>query len=531
MKQLLFISIFTLIFTLSWAQCSSQCAIFTPSMSITQVNPGSPPFGEDVTKAIDGNGGTKYLNFNKTNTGLIVNTGRNSIATRMDLTTANDFPERDPVNYTIEGSNNGSSWTTITSGNIPCNSNRFLTRSFNFTNTTSYSWYRIVFPSLCNVGLANSMQIGEIQLFQTNTVSPSITINASSNNICQGTNVTFTPTPTNGGLAPTYQWRVNGVNVATGPTYSSTALAQGNTVSCVMTSNASCLTTTTATSNTISMNVTTRVTPTHSITNDVPVTNVCDGTTLFFTASSRNGGTPTYQWKVNGVNVGTNSTFIFFTPSNLKNNDVVSCTMTSTLSCVTTTTVNSNTIQVGIVSKAPTSVTILGSPSVNRKSTITLTANPTNGGSTPYYEWYKNDFFVGNGPEYTDTAWVVGSTDIQLMMMSSLQCVTSSTVWANFTYNVLNLQEVKYFQHLDSIYFQFVKNKEDMVEVYGFNAVTGKATWITTTNEMTLTLPSIWKYYYINSGNYKKYFGPFSLIADEPKKVLSGKQLLGQIVE
>jgi hypothetical protein len=531
MKKLLFISIFTLIFTLSWAQCSSQCAIFTPSMSITQVNPGSPPFGEDVTKAIDGNSGTKYLNFNKTNTGLVVNTGRNSIANRMDLTTANDFPERDPVNYTIEGSNNGSSWTTITSGNIPCNSNRFLTRSFNFTNTTSYSWYRIVFPSLCNVGLANSMQIGEIQLFQTNTVSPSITINASSNNICQGTNVTFTPTPTNGGLTPTYQWKVNGVNVATGPTYSSTALAQGNTISCVMTSNASCLTTTTATSNTISMNVTTRVTPTHSITNDVPVTNVCEGTTLFFTASSRNGGTPTYQWKVNGVNVGTNSTFIFFTPSNLKNNDVVSCTMTSTLSCVTTTTVNSNTIQVGIISKVPTAVTILGSPSVNRKSTITLTANPTNGGPTPYYEWYKNDFFVANGPEYTDTAWVVGSTDIQLMMMSSLQCVTSSTVWANFTYNVLNLQEVKYFQHLDSIHFQFVKNKEDMVEVYGFNAVTGKATWITTTDEMTFTLPSIWKYYYINSGRYKKYIGPFELVVDEPKKVLSVKQILGQIVE
>jgi hypothetical protein len=30
-------------------QCRSQCAIFTPSMAITQVNPGSPPFGEDVT--------------------------------------------------------------------------------------------------------------------------------------------------------------------------------------------------------------------------------------------------------------------------------------------------------------------------------------------------------------------------------------------------------------------------------------------------------------------------------------------------
>jgi hypothetical protein len=122
----------------------------------------------------------------------------------------------------------------------------------------------------------------------------------------------------------------------------------------------------------------------------------------------------------------------------------------------------------------------------------------------------------------------VGSTDIQLMMMSSLQCVTSPTVWANFTYNVLNLQEVKYFQHLDSIHFQFTKNKEDMVEIYGFDHITGKTTWITATDQMTLVLPVKWKYYYINSGIYKKYIGPFNLISDEPKKVISTKQLLGQ---
>ena len=60
-------------------QCHSQCAIFTPGMAITQVNPGSPPFGEDVPKAIDGNIYTKYLNFNKTNTGFIVNTGKSVI--------------------------------------------------------------------------------------------------------------------------------------------------------------------------------------------------------------------------------------------------------------------------------------------------------------------------------------------------------------------------------------------------------------------------------------------------------------------
>jgi hypothetical protein len=174
-------------------QCRSQCAIFTPGMAITQVNPGSPPFGEDVTKAIDGNIYTKYLNFNKTNTGFIVNTGKNVVAVRMDLTTANDEPSRDPINYQIQGSNNGTTWTNITSGNISCNSNRFLTRSFTFSNNVSYSWYRIIFPSLCNVSLANSMQVAEVQLY-ANSVAASVSILGNPSTTRKGIS-TFTAVP------------------------------------------------------------------------------------------------------------------------------------------------------------------------------------------------------------------------------------------------------------------------------------------------------------------------------------------------
>jgi hypothetical protein len=91
------------------------------------------------------------------------------------------------------------------------------------------------------------------------TVNPiqtaSVNVGASATTICLGTSVTFTATPTNGGTTPSYQWKLNGSNVGTdSATYTSTTLANGNTVSVVMTSNASpCLTGSPATSNSISM--------------------------------------------------------------------------------------------------------------------------------------------------------------------------------------------------------------------------------------------------------------------------------------
>jgi predicted outer membrane repeat protein len=88
-------------------------------------------------------------------------------------------------------------------------------------------------------------------------VTPTVSIVVSpSNTIAYGTNVTFTATPTNGGTTPQYQWYMDNIPVGTNSaTYSTTLLGHGRTVRCVLTSNFSCLTTTTASSNTITMNV------------------------------------------------------------------------------------------------------------------------------------------------------------------------------------------------------------------------------------------------------------------------------------
>ena len=53
------------------------------------------------------------------------------------------------------------------------------------------------------------------------TPSVAIAITTGANPACAGSSLTFTATPTNGGVAPTYQWRKNGTNIsgATNATY------------------------------------------------------------------------------------------------------------------------------------------------------------------------------------------------------------------------------------------------------------------------------------------------------------------------
>ncbi len=102
----------------------------------------------------------------------------------------------------------------------------------------------------------------------TMTVNPllpvSVTIAASANPVCAGTGVTFTATPVNGGSAPGYQWKVNATNVsnATNATYTYIPV-NGDAVTCVLTSSATCATGSPASSNALTMTV-----------NSVPVTPV-----------------------------------------------------------------------------------------------------------------------------------------------------------------------------------------------------------------------------------------------------------------
>ncbi len=258
-------------------------------------------------------------------------------------------------------------------------------------------------------------------------VTASVSIAASpSGAICSGTSVTFTPTPVNGGT-PGYQWKVNGSNVGTGATYTSSTLANADVVTCVMTSNASCATGSPATSNAINMSVNSSLPASVSIA-AAPAGAICPGTSVTFTPTPVNGGTPGYQWKVNGSNVGTGATY---TSSTLANADVVTCVMTSNASCATGSPATSNAINMSVNSSLPASVSIAASPSgaICSGTSVTFTPTPVNGG-TPNYQWNVNGSNVGTGATYTSST-LANADVVTCVMTSNASCATGSPATSN----------------------------------------------------------------------------------------------------
>jgi len=129
------------------------------------------------------------------------------------------------------------------------------------TNSITANFSALATPGTLSVYGTNACGNGAASSGYSVTLNPiltaSISISANpSGAICSGTSVTFTATPTNGGTTPAYQWKLNGGIVGTNSAiYTSTTLAKNDTVTCVMTSNATCAIPPVVTSNAIKMTV------------------------------------------------------------------------------------------------------------------------------------------------------------------------------------------------------------------------------------------------------------------------------------
>ncbi len=123
------------------------------------------PAGEGVQGVIDNNADTKYLNFDKLNTGFTVQLSRSAVAVvGLILTSANDAPDRDPTAFVLSGSNDGERFREVARGIIPRFDNRFQSHQLDFPNDTPYRTYRLTFPSVRDPGVAVAMQIAEVEM-------------------------------------------------------------------------------------------------------------------------------------------------------------------------------------------------------------------------------------------------------------------------------------------------------------------------------------------------------------------------------
>ena len=261
----------------------------------------------------------------------------------------------------------------------------------------------------------------------TMTVNPnlpvSVTIAPNANPICAGTLVTFTATPVNGGTTPAYTWKVNGITIAGAnlSTYSYIP-ANGDLVNCILTSSEICTSGNPASS--IQHQVFVSPNLPGSITITASANPFCLGSSVTFTATPTNGGTtPSYLWKVNGINSGTNSPNYTYIPAN---NDQVSCILTSTELCTSGNPASSIIITMIQNNSLPASVNI--TPTSNPfcpGSSVTFTASPVNGGTTPSYIWKVNGNTVGtNSPTYSYNP--ANNDSVRCIMTSNLTCVTGS---------------------------------------------------------------------------------------------------------
>jgi len=121
--------------------------------------PTGSPAGEDLTKLTDNDPKTKYLTFNAS-AWVQYQAPGSYIVKSYTLTSANDSPERDPLNWNLQGSNNGSTWTTLDSRSNEDFPKRFQTRTFHFQNNKPYSYYRF---NLSN-NSGTILQIAEMEL-------------------------------------------------------------------------------------------------------------------------------------------------------------------------------------------------------------------------------------------------------------------------------------------------------------------------------------------------------------------------------
>jgi hypothetical protein len=163
--------------------------------------------------------------------------------------------------------------------------------------------------------------------------TPSIKISTADSTACLGQPVRFTAKADSGGSAPQFAWRINGGPVAgTDSVFVSSALQDGDTVTCTLNSSAFCAVPDTAVSNKWVVKLKPLLIPEATI---IRPDSACEGSEVLYEAATTNcGENPSYRWYRNGLftSIKTNT----FLLTNLSAGDSISCLIQTMETCLST---------------------------------------------------------------------------------------------------------------------------------------------------------------------------------------------------
>ncbi len=125
--------------------------------------------GEVKENLVDGESGTKWLTFESTGW-VEFDLDKPAKIVTYALTSANDFAERDPRDWTLSGSTDGKDWKTLDTRSGESFADRFQTKSYDLAEPAEYQHFRLDITK--NNGASGILQLADIQFSTGGTTAP-----------------------------------------------------------------------------------------------------------------------------------------------------------------------------------------------------------------------------------------------------------------------------------------------------------------------------------------------------------------------